>query len=257
MLGPELVLLMSAAKVLRENEIDVYLLSPTEEKLNELRALLPDVIVATDGLSDIELLRICRSLRGNVGSQQVASLVVVATTDATGPLTNGQPMEHERRAGEELAAAIRQSLKTAQVIRSRRDYVSYEGLKIDRRRFSAVVNGADIGLTTTEFRILWTLAHGEGRVFSRTELGEVCGVQNVTEFQRTIDVHIRAIRRKLGDVRDLVETVRGIGYRFAALPTKSAVSDFEVPVSNGNGECHSILIPATNSGFVKPSGAGT
>jgi two-component system phosphate regulon response regulator PhoB len=159
------------------------------------------------------LLRTCRNLRGNVGSQHVASLVMVAVSEHEETSASGSPAERERRAGEELAAALRQWLRTAEAVRSGRDFVAHDGLSIDRRRFSATVDGQEIPLTTTEFRILWTLARGAGQVFSRSELHEACSSHDAGVHQRTIDVHIRAIRKKLGRAGNLVETVRGVGYR--------------------------------------------
>lgn len=213
MLSPETAMLAAAAEFLRTNGIDVHVLSPADEALSDVRSLLPDVVVATDGLSDAELLRICRNLRGNVGSQHLASLVIVAAPEHDESNGKGPPRDSERRAGEELASAVRQWLLTAESVRSGRDHVAHEGLAIDRRRFTATVDGQEIALTTTEFRILWTLAQGAGRVFSRAELYEACGSHDANVHQRTIDVHIRAIRKKLGGSGGLVETVRGVGYR--------------------------------------------
>jgi two-component system phosphate regulon response regulator PhoB len=215
MLGSEAALLFAAAEALRAGGIDVHLISPADAAFDDVRALLPDVVVTTDDLSDAELLRICRNLRGNVGSQHVASLVIVAAAEHADSNGKGPPPERERRAGEELAAAVRQWLSTAEAVRSGRDYVAHNGLTIDRRRFLATVDGREIGLTTTEFRILWTLAQGAGRVFGRGELHDACGTHDGAAHQRTVDVHIRAIRRKLGHSGNLIETVRGVGYRLS------------------------------------------
>jgi two-component system phosphate regulon response regulator PhoB len=69
-------------------------------------------------------------------------------------------------------------------------------------------------LTRNEFSILETLARQPGRVFTRSELIDAALGEDVLVLERTIDVHIRAIRKKLGELADLVETVRGVGYRF-------------------------------------------
>jgi DNA-binding response OmpR family regulator len=225
MLGPETALLLAAADALRADGIDVHCLLPSEETVNDVRALLPDVVVATDGLSDADLLRTCRNLRGNIASQHVASLVMVSANEREHAPANGSPAERERRAGEELAAALRQWLQTAESVRSGRDFVAHDGLSIDRRRFSATVDGEEVALTTTEFRILWTLARGAGHVFSRAELHEACSSHDAAVHQRTIDVHIRAIRKKLGRSGNLVETVRGVGYRLAPPVTIPLIFD--------------------------------
>ncbi len=212
MLGPETALLVAAAEALRGDGIDVHCPSHADDALGDVRRLMPDVVVTTDGLSDGDLLRICRHLRGNVGSQHVASLVMISATEDKEIPANGSPPERERRAGEEVAVAVRGWLQTAEAVRSGRDFIAHDGLSIDRRRYSATVDGEEIGLTTTEFRILWTLASEAGQVFSRAQLFEACGSHDATVQQRTIDVHIRAIRKKLERSANLVKTIRGVGY---------------------------------------------
>ena len=69
-------------------------------------------------------------------------------------------------------------------------------------------------LTRSEFRLLDTLIRQPGRVFQRSELIDAALGEDTVVMERTIDVHIRALRRKLDAHADLIETVRGVGYRF-------------------------------------------
>jgi two-component system phosphate regulon response regulator PhoB len=71
-----------------------------------------------------------------------------------------------------------------------------------------------LALTRSEFRLLDTLIRQPGRVFHRTELIDAALGEDTMVMERTIDVHIRALRRKLGERADVIETVRGVGYRF-------------------------------------------
>ena len=66
----------------------------------------------------------------------------------------------------------------------------------------------------SEFRLLDTLIRQPGRVFDRAELIDAALGEDPMVLERTIDVHIRALRKKLGENADLIETVRGVGYRF-------------------------------------------
>jgi DNA-binding response OmpR family regulator len=85
---------------------------------------------------------------------------------------------------------------------------------IDMTRHEVVVDGSRVEFTPTELRILHLLASQPGRAFSRDQLlSRVIG-GGAHVIDRNVDVHVRAIRRKLGDYRDALETVRGIGYRF-------------------------------------------
>ena len=88
------------------------------------------------------------------------------------------------------------------------------GVTVDRRRHQASVAGRVLNLTRSEFRLLETLIRQPGRAFSRTELINAALGEDTIVLERTIDVHIRAIRSKLEESADLIETVRGVGYRF-------------------------------------------
>jgi two-component system phosphate regulon response regulator PhoB len=88
------------------------------------------------------------------------------------------------------------------------------GVTVDRRRHQAAAEGSSIALTRSEFQLLDTLIRQPGRVFHRTELIDAALGEDAMVMERTIDVHIRALRRKLGERADVIETVRGVGYRF-------------------------------------------
>jgi DNA-binding response OmpR family regulator len=89
-----------------------------------------------------------------------------------------------------------------------------KGFVIDKDRFQVRVDAEAVAFTATEFRLLHFLASHPGRVFTRDHiLSRVMG-EDAFVIDRNIDVHIRAVRKKLGRHRDLIETVRGVGYRF-------------------------------------------
>jgi two-component system phosphate regulon response regulator PhoB len=93
------------------------------------------------------------------------------------------------------------------------DVISNQGLVIDRLRHTASAGGHSLDLTPTEFLLLETLMRYPGRAFRRSDLiGAAMGDDTIV-LERTIDVHIRALRKKLGDYARLIQTVRGIGYR--------------------------------------------
>jgi len=102
--------------------------------------------------------------------------------------------------------------------------VELGNLKIDSQRHEVSVENKRIDLTLAEFRILQNLAKRPGRVLTRNQLLDLALGQDHFVLNRTIDVHVSALRRKLGDAGDLVETVRGVGYRL-----KDAESDGERP----------------------------
>jgi len=88
-------------------------------------------------------------------------------------------------------------------------------LSIDPDRHVVEVDGETASLTLTEFRLLMALVAARGRVLSRNQLIDQAMGINAIVTDRTIDVHMTALRRKLGQARTLIETVRGVGYRLA------------------------------------------
>ncbi len=90
--------------------------------------------------------------------------------------------------------------------------IHFNGLEIDRERYIVIKNDREVRLPKKEFEVLYLLATHAGKVLSRRVLlNEVWGA-HIYVIDRTVDVHIRKIREKLGD--DLIETIKGVGYRF-------------------------------------------
>jgi len=93
------------------------------------------------------------------------------------------------------------------------DLVEHLSVRIDRIRPPRFAEDAELDLTPTEFRLLECLLRQPGRAFTRTQLMDAAIGEGAIVLERTIDVHIKTLRRKLG-TSDLIETVRGVGYRF-------------------------------------------
>lgn len=88
-----------------------------------------------------------------------------------------------------------------------------DGLVIDKAKYQVILNGEEVPMTLTEFKLLSALASAPGRVFTRELLlDRIQGEAYVDE--RNIDVHVRSIRKKLGEDTEYITTVRGVGYKF-------------------------------------------
>ena len=88
------------------------------------------------------------------------------------------------------------------------------GVRLDRLCHRVTADGKELSLTPTEFRLLECLLRQPGRAFTRNQLMDVAIGERAIVLERTIDVHVKSLRRKLGPTGDLLETVRGVGYRF-------------------------------------------
>ncbi|MEY4993630.1 MAG: hypothetical protein RIS82_752 [Actinomycetota bacterium] len=113
----------------------------------------------------------------------------------------------------EIDARIRLALGR-QTLNEKVDKINASGVVIDEANYSAKVHGRPLDLTYKEFELLRFLAQHPGRVFTREQLlSEVWGY-DYFGGTRTVDVHIRRLRAKLGDLEALIGTVRNVGYRF-------------------------------------------
>ncbi len=114
-----------------------------------------------------------------------------------------------------LVARVAAALRRSTIAQAGKGPVKVGPVTIDAERHVVDVDGRPVTLTLTEFRLLAALAAARGRVLSRNQLIDQAMGPNTIVTDRTIDVHLTALRRKLGRARSLIRTVRGIGYRLA------------------------------------------
>ncbi|MBI5730095.1 MAG: response regulator transcription factor [Ignavibacteriales bacterium] len=116
-----------------------------------------------------------------------------------------------------LTARVKSNLRKLEISQtenSRNVEIKTGPLTIDKEKYSVSLAGTQIVFPKKEFEILAYLASNPGKVFHRDKiLSDIWGSE-IFVVERTIDVHIRKIREKLGDYADLIETIKGVGYRF-------------------------------------------
>lgn len=170
---------------------------------------------------------ICRRLRREPKTKRTPIIMLTARTSET-----------DRVAGLDLGAddyitkpfSVRELLARVRAVLRRIDAhtdVVYEDdlLKIDYSNMRVACEGREIRLTRKEFSLFTTLARSAGRVATRQRLlDEVWGHEYYGDM-RTLDVHIRRLRQKLGACGDCIETVIGVGYRFAGCSTRPRNQD--------------------------------
>jgi two-component system phosphate regulon response regulator PhoB len=115
----------------------------------------------------------------------------------------------------ELTLRVRAVLRRRATVQSPGAIVEHGCLRVDPERHRCFVEGEEIELTAKEFRLLSTLMARPGRVMTRERLLDEVWGSEITVTSRTIDTHLKRLREKLGAAGDLIETVRGVGYRFA------------------------------------------
>jgi two-component system phosphate regulon response regulator PhoB len=116
----------------------------------------------------------------------------------------------------ELVLRVSAILRRSRTAPANADVVTVGALQIDRVHHRVTAEGQQVDLTATEFRLLLTLAVRRGRVQSRAQLLEEVWEAAPDVQTRTIDMHVQRLRAKLGAAADLIETIRGFGYRMRA-----------------------------------------
>jgi two-component system phosphate regulon response regulator PhoB len=115
----------------------------------------------------------------------------------------------------ELVLRVAAVLRRGQTPAEPQAILEHGGLRLDPARHRCWVNGQEIALTAKEFDLLRGLMARPGRALSREALLEEVWGGDITVTLRTIDTHLKRLREKLGPAGALIETVRGVGYRFA------------------------------------------
>ena len=192
--------------------------SDGESGLNTARKEIPDLILIDLMLPGMDGLEVCRSLRSDDRTASIPIIMLTAKSAESDRIVGlelgADDYVTKPFSPRELAARVKAVLRRTVIPRSQSKVIQRGGLSIDLTRREVSFNETPIELTATEFRLLQFFADHPGRVFSRSELIDAALGREVSVIDRTIDVHITGLRKKLGSCSDWIQTVRGFGYRF-------------------------------------------
>ena len=189
-----------------------------QDGLQKARLSPPDLIVLDLMLPIIDGLEICRRLRSDPVTRGVLVLMLTAkgeeTDQVAGFSVGTDDYVSKPFSVRVLLERVRALLRRRDGNSASTDVLVSQGVLVDRERHRVTVGDQLLDLTPSEFGLLEALIRQPGRVFSRSELIDAALGGDSLVLERTIDVHIRSLRKKLAEHAGLVETVRGIGYRF-------------------------------------------
>lgn len=189
-----------------------------QQGLREIRLRSPDLVVLDLMLPMIGGLEVCRHLRADPATQEILILMLTARSEESDQLVGfsvgADDYVTKPFSVKVLLQRISALLRRKEQGSGNRDILVSQGIMIDRRRHRATVGDLLLDLTPSEFGLLAAFVRQPGRAFTRAELIDVALGDDAIVLERTIDVHIRALRKKLLAHADLIQTVRGIGYRF-------------------------------------------
>jgi len=192
-----------------------------EEGLDLIDRKKPDLILLDLMLPGIDGLEVCRRLRSRPETQDIPIIMVSAKGEETdvvlGLGLGADDYIAKPFSPKELIARVKAVLRRSKIQThiSSEDKIAHGNLVIEPSKHKVSLAGKEIIFTASEFKMLATLANSPGRVYTREQLINHSLGENVVLVDRNIDVHIRAIRKKLGEENNFIETIRGIGYRFS------------------------------------------
>ena len=204
---------------LRREGYEVLLAGHGNEGLALIQSKRPALVILDLMLPGIDGLSICQQLRADPKTRSIPLMILSAKEEESdiviGLSLGADDYLAKPFSPREMLARVKALLRRANNSRSvADDYIQVGPLAIDFSRFEAKLSGQPLKLTATEFKLLAELAGHPGRALTREHLLNRAVGDAVVVVDRNIDVHIRSVRKKLGDQAGMIETVRGLGYRF-------------------------------------------
>lgn len=206
---------------LSSQNLDVLAFSSAEEALAELEKTRPDLIlldIMMDGMDGFEF---CRRLRSVDEYKDIPIIFLSAKSEefdkVLGLELGGDDYVTKPFSIKELASRIkavlrRSDIHTKEMLSEKK--LAYKGLEIFPEKYSLKVDGKSVKLTKTEFEILFLFLKHREKIFTRDNIIDSIRGDDVYVIDRTIDVHIMNLRKKLGKYKNVISTFSGVGYGF-------------------------------------------
>ena len=204
---------------LRREGFDVQGATSGEDGLALVASSRPNIVLLDLMLPGVSGLKVCKRLKANPDLQSIPVLMVSAKGDES-DIIAGLEMGADDYVTKPFSPKILVARVHAVLRRSHgskvdsKDQIAVHELVIEPSRFQATLAGLSLNLTKDEFYLLCFLARHPGWVFTRYQIVNGIKGENYVVTERTIDVRIAGLRKKLGKFSDYIETVRGVGYRF-------------------------------------------
>ena len=190
-----------------------------EEAISLVVKEIPQLILLDVMLLDMNGLDVCRRIKGNDKTKDI-QIIFISAKGAEEDICKGLELGADDYIVKPfsikiLLARIESVLRRRrQVIPAISDSIKTPDLEIYPEKHEVLLKGVKLELTLTEFKILHTLVRKPGCVFTRYQIVDAVHGSNHVVTDRSVDFQIVGLRKKLGDIGELIETVRGVGYRY-------------------------------------------
>jgi two-component system, OmpR family, alkaline phosphatase synthesis response regulator PhoP len=199
------------------HEIDIYLSG--EEGLSAIQKSKPDLLILDIMLPGLSGLEVCEKLKAQSDFKEL-SIIMMSAKGEEHDIVRGLELGADDYITKPFSMAVLKARVEVVLRRSRsapvidQEILKLDGLEIHQGQRQALVEGKNIDLTQSEFDILYFLAMRPGWVYTRAQIVEAVHGANYVVTDRTIDFQMVGLRKKIGNKGELIETVRGVGYRF-------------------------------------------
>lgn len=203
---------------LQSQGYDSYTAKDGESGLKLFQELRPDLVILDIMLPGQSGLEICRQIRSLPGGKQTAVLLLTAKGEeqdrVLGFETGADDYVVKPFSPRELMLRVKAILRRGGKNRNEeKNTWQTQGLRVEFDSCRVFLDGQEIELTATEFNMLKVLIRASGRVLSREQLLDQVWGYEFVGYARTVDTHMHRLRHKLGPYSELIQTVRGFGYR--------------------------------------------
>lgn len=187
-----------------------------KQALEKAKKNQPDIVLLDVMMPEMDGIEACRTMREMPQFEHTIIAFLTARTEdysqIAGFETGADDYISKPIKPRVLVSRLKALLRRYEAKESKSSFLDVGNIQIDRERYLIIFNGKEMAVPRKEFELLYLLASKPGKVFKRDEiLNEIWG-RDIIVGDRTIDVHIRKLREKLGE--DLIKTVKGIGYKF-------------------------------------------
>ena len=192
--------------------------SEGEEFVNYLDSRIPDLVILDLMLPDMDGLEICKTLRRDPRYSAIPIIMLTAKSEESDKIVGlelgADDYVTKPFSPKELVARVKAVLRRkSPSIPVENQITIGENLIINPEKYQVTVDEKELNLTTTEFRILHVLSQNKGIVFSRNQILDHLWGSDKSVLDRTIDVHIKNLRDKLGKAGNFIKNIRGVGYK--------------------------------------------
>lgn len=212
-------------EIVRINLVDEgYLVNtyPTgEDAMKALASIVPDLIILDIMMPGMDGYEFCRKVRSADGTRGIPIIFLSAKSDeidkVLGLELGGDDYMTKPFSVKELKSRVKAMLRRAsraETADASSRVISCEGLLLNPEHYSLTIDGRGVDLTKTEFEILHLLLKNPGKIFTRDNIIDSIKGQDVYVVDRTIDVHVMNLRKKLGKYKQVIKTFSGVGYGF-------------------------------------------